>query len=173
MHDTSPCTIVFSFAIGFKTFLVTRVDFTYSRQLTGAIIHQSFADYRFVFHTAEKNHIEILLVIVLKILSWGNIIERMSSHTEALIWITEQPNFLQFDESYISANISKAEILSRLTKSICRIDGSSKNLRIISFKSFQTFKKKQLLCKYWSLLFKNVFPPAVFRYWTEKHALQC
>lgn len=52
----------------------------------------------------------------------------MPSHTEALIWITEQPNFLQFDESYISANISKAEIFSSLTKSICRIDGSSKNL---------------------------------------------
>ena len=66
----------------------------------------------------------------------------MSSHTEALIWITEQPDFLQFDESYISTNMSKAEILSSLTKSICRIDGSSKNLRIISFKSFQILKKK-------------------------------
>ena len=38
--------------------------------------------------------------------------------------------------------MSKAEILSSLTKSICRIDGSSKNLRIISFKSFQILKKK-------------------------------
>lgn len=88
------------------------------------------------FTLQKRNHIETLLVIVLKTLSWGNteILNKRQSHTEALMWITEQPDFLQFDGSCISANMSKAEILSSLTKSICRIDGSSKNLPLKVFK---------------------------------------
>ena len=108
-----------------------------------------------------------------KFFSPGNIVEWMASHIEALLWVTEQQNFLQCDESCTFANIPKAETLSILsTKSSCSIDDSSKKFRIISLKSFQILERKELLCKYWSLLFKYVFPPTIFKYTTEEHAIK-
>lgn len=142
--------------------------FTYSRQLTGATIHQQFADYRSVFCTEKISHRDsschVLQILQPRKYCWMNGKSYESQNN--------QTSFSVMKVVCLQTYQRQKRFRSYLTKSSCSIDDNSKKFRIISLKSFKILERKELLCKYWSLLFKYIFPHTIFKYTTEKHAIK-